>query len=125
MKPPKDTDFRERQKASINAKQALLERFKTKPAADDPEVAARRAERAAIAAARAEREAVKEAARRAAEEQARVEAEARKEAERLAAIQREAERKAEEERLAALRPRKVLMDAIQYAEMRAQGKKRA
>ena len=75
----------ERLEAQQKAKQALLQKFKSRPGPDDPEFQKRQAERRAIAEARAAREAEKEAARRA-------------EAERLAA--EEAIRKEEERRLA-------------------------
>ncbi len=44
--------FTDRQSTSAAAKKALLEKFKAKPAADDPAVLARAAERRAIAEAR-------------------------------------------------------------------------
>jgi hypothetical protein len=68
--------FTERQSASANAKKALLEKFKAKPAADDPAVQARAAERRAIAEARdlAAQASAAEAAARAAEQAARDEA---------------------------------------------------
>jgi hypothetical protein len=77
----------ERRNASIAAKQALLEKFKSQPTLDDPTLQQRLAERRAIAEARAERmaerkrlqeiekqrqaeiKAAEEAARRAAEEE--------------------------------------------------------
>lgn len=115
----KEKDFSERRNAAIEAKQALLAKFKSKPAADDPEVIKRQQERRAILEARekreaererqkqerlareavekAEREAAAEAARLAAEEEARLEA-ARQQAEETAriaaALAEEAERKA-------------------------------
>ena len=95
----RDNDIFERRNAANEAKKALLERFKAKPAADDPAVLARQAERKAILEARAVREAEKarlkqeRLAREAAEKAAR---EAAAEAARL-----EAEEKAREE--AALR----------------------
>jgi hypothetical protein len=78
----KDNLFNERQAASANAKKALLEKFKAKPAPDDPAVLARAAERLAIAEARearaAERRVAKEGeARRQAAEQAARDEEAR------------------------------------------------
>jgi Family of unknown function (DUF6481) len=116
--------FQDRQKASVEAKAKMLERFKTRPAEDDPAIAKLRAERQAIAEARkareAEREAARELARIAAAEQAAIEKAARDEAERLAAEARAAE----EARLAAERPRKSLMDAVQYMQQRAAGKGR-
>ena len=75
--------FSDRQSTSANAKKALLEKFKAKPAPDDPAVLARAAERRAIAEARevraAERRAAKEAeAVRLAAEQAARDIEAQK-----------------------------------------------
>ena len=95
----REKDIFERRNAANEAKKARLERFKAKPAADDPAVLARQAERKAILEARAVREAEKarlkqeRLAREAAEKAAR---EAAAEAARL-----EAEEKAREE--AALR----------------------
>lgn len=85
----REKDFSERRNAADEARKALLERFKAKPAADDPAVLAKQAERKAILEARAVREAEKlkqkqerlareaaeKAAREAAEEAARLEAE--------------------------------------------------
>ena len=96
----KGNKFGERQTASAEAKRAILAKFQARPAADDPEVQARAAERKAIADAREvrmaerrlEREA--EAARQAAEREAAMAAEAlrRKEEEAAAAdaLRREA-----------------------------------
>ena len=53
MKPLKQDDFAERLKTAAAAKKALLEKMKSAPKADDPEVMARRAEKAAQAAAKA------------------------------------------------------------------------
>ncbi|MCG7507578.1 DUF6481 family protein [Mesorhizobium retamae] len=106
----REKDIFERRNAANEAKKALLERFKARPAADDPAVLARQAERKAILEARAIREAEKarlkqerlaleaaeKAAREAAAEAARLEAEAK--AREEAAI-REAE---ENERIARL-----------------------
>ncbi len=115
----REKDVFERRNAANEAKKALLERFKAKPAADDPAVLARQAERKAIlearaireaekarlkqeklareAAEKAEREAAAEAARIAAEEAAQAEAKIREaeENERIARLLAdEAERKA-------------------------------
>ena len=51
----KADDLADRRKAATAAKAALLEKFKARPAADDPEVLAKAAARQAIAAAREER----------------------------------------------------------------------
>jgi hypothetical protein len=106
----REKDVFERRNAANEAKKALLERFKAKPAADDPAVLARQAERKAIlearaireaekarlkqeklareAAEKAEREAAAEAARIAAEEAAQAEAKLREaeETERIARL---------------------------------------
>ena len=103
----KDNMFNERQNASAKAKQALLEKFKAKPAPDDPAVLARAAERRAISDAReiraAERRTIREAesARQAAEQAAReLEAQARAAEEARQAIEqaaRDLQRKAEQQ----------------------------
>ena len=106
----RDKSFAERRTAAIEAKKALLEKFKAKPAPDDPAVLAKQAERQAILEARekraaekeklrqeklareaedrAQREAAAEAARVAAEEAAQAEAKAREaeESERIARL---------------------------------------
>ena len=56
----REKDIFERRNAANEAKKALLERFKSKPAADDPAVLARQVERKAILEARAIREAEKD-----------------------------------------------------------------
>jgi hypothetical protein len=98
----KDQQFDKRRGASAEAKRAMLEKFKARPAEDDPTVVARRAERQRIAEERAAREAAREAARQ--EEKTRQEAEAaeaRERAEREAAEAAEREAAAEAERKAA------------------------
>lgn len=86
----KGASFQDRQKSTAEAKKALLEKFKARPAADDPDVVARETQRREIVAAREAR---------AAERDARLRAEAdelaRQEAEKHAALQ--ARLKAEEE----------------------------
>jgi hypothetical protein len=62
----KGASFQERQKLMAEAKKALLEKFMARPAADDPDVIERAAQRAAIVVAREARAA--ERARRKAEE---------------------------------------------------------
>ncbi|MBZ9990001.1 DUF6481 family protein [Mesorhizobium sp. BH1-1-5] len=104
----REKDIFERRNAANEAKKALLERFKAKPAADDPAVLARQAERKAILDARAIREAEKarlkqeklarEAAERA-ERQAMAEA-ARLAAEAVAAEEAERRQAEESERIA-------------------------
>ena len=124
MKNPNDRSFTDRQSNSANAKKALLERFKARPTADDPVMVQRREEREAIAQARAEREAEKakiraEKERLEAIERARIEEEKRQEE-----IAREVARKAEQAKRDAERPRKVLLEAVQYMQMRTAGKRR-
>lgn len=117
-------NFTDRQSASANAKKALLERFKARPGPNDPIMQQRRAERQAIADARAVREAEKALARAEAERLAAIERARVEEEERQAELAREAARKAEQARLDAERPRKVLLEAVQYAKIRAAGKGR-
>jgi hypothetical protein len=80
----KEKSFNERIQSAQAAKKASLEKFKAKPAADDPAVLARQAALKEIAENRARREAERKIAR---EEQAKRDAEekARLEAERLVA----------------------------------------
>ena len=113
----REKDIFERRNAANEAKKALLERFKTKPAADDPAVLARQVERKAILEARAireaekaEREAAAQAARIAAEEAAAAEAKIREagETERIARVlAEEAERKAKRDARYAARKARV------------------
>ena len=124
MKNPNDRSFTDRQSNSANAKKALLERFQARPKADDPVMVQRREEREAIAQARAEREAEKakiraEKERLEAIERARIEEEKRQEE-----LAREVARKAEQAKRDAERPRKVLLEAVQYMQMRTAGKRR-
>lgn len=124
MKNPTDRSFTDRQANSAAAKQALLARFKARPGPDDPIMQQRRAEREAVATARAARDAEKAAARAEAERLAEIEAARLAEEERIAEIAREVARKAEQARRDAERPRKVLLEAVQYAQLRAAGKGR-
>jgi len=114
MRSLKEADFAERRKSADAAKKQLLEKLKSAPKPDDPEVVARRAEKAAQAAAReaqrAERRLAKQAEleRQKAEEAARVEAEAARakaeaEAEAERAVALLAEQKAERDRRYAAR----------------------
>jgi hypothetical protein len=93
-------NYSDRQTAAAEARKALLEKFKTRPAEDDPVVIARKAEREAILQARAEREAAKAKIR--AEEEARLaviraEKEAQEAAERAAREAQEAAARAARE----------------------------
>ena len=112
----KENDLKERLSTAADAKRAMLERFRAKPAADDPAVIEREEARKALAAARetrvAERKTAKEAeAARLAAEQAEREAQAARQA--ADAAVREVTLKAEqEERDAALEAeRKAARDA--------------
>jgi hypothetical protein len=106
----REKDVFERRNAANEAKKALLARFKSRPAEDDPEVLARKAERRAILEARAIREAEKEKlrqerlAREAEERRIREAAEeaARLEAEERARIEAQAKEAEENERIARL-----------------------
>jgi Na+/phosphate symporter len=95
----KSDRFDNRLESQVKAKNALLEKFLARPGPDDPAVAARRAERAAIEAAReirhAERKIAREAeaaAKLAAEQAALEEARIAKEAELIARKAEAAER---------------------------------
>jgi hypothetical protein len=57
----REPGFSDRQKAAQEARKNLLNKFKSQPGQDDPEVVARRAEREALAAKRAEAKATREA----------------------------------------------------------------
>jgi hypothetical protein len=69
----KEPNFADRQKAAMQARQDILNKFRAKPGLDDPEVQRRQAEREAQAAARAKAREAKETAKA---EQKRLEAEA-------------------------------------------------
>jgi hypothetical protein len=86
----KRNDLNDRREAAENARKAMLERFKARPPADDPDVLAKQAERIAIAEAREKRRAEREAIRKAEEE--------RLAAEKLAAELADLQRKEEEAR---------------------------
>ncbi len=57
----KEPNYSDRQKAAAEARQKILEKFRSRPSADDPAVKAREAERAAMAANRAKAKAAREA----------------------------------------------------------------
>ncbi|MCJ8143965.1 DUF6481 family protein [Ancylobacter sp. A5.8] len=82
MKNP--DSFAERQKAVQTSKTRLLERFKARPAADDPAMVAKAAERRAVEEAREARRAAREEAERARREEIEAEARAREAAEQAA-----------------------------------------
>ncbi len=116
----RDATFADRRSTAATAKRALLEKFRTRPAGDDPAEVARRAERARIAEARATRLAEKEALRKAEqdrraavreqEEAERVAHQAAIEAERLAAEQALAEEKAARDASKAALIKRVVLD---------------
>ncbi|MBX9930104.1 MAG: hypothetical protein K2Y56_00940 [Methylobacterium sp.] len=117
-------NFDDRRKNSASAKQMLLEKFKSRPPADDPEMIAKAEARAAIARAREERAREREAARVAAEKAAAEEKRAREEAELAAQIAREEEeaRLAAEQKAAELIARKAARDA-RYAARKAKARR--
>jgi hypothetical protein len=89
----RETAFQDRLKSQQTARQAMLERYRSRPSEDDPAVAERLAQRQAVVAAREARRAEKEAAKAA--ERARLEEERRLREEEEARL--EALRLAEEE----------------------------
>jgi len=117
MRGFKEPGFADRQKAAQQARQNLLEKFKTQPSADDPTVVARREEREAIAARRAEMKAARDAEK--AEQKRREEAEAAAEEARIA---REAEEAAA--RQAALETEQKAKRDARYAARKAKGKRK-
>jgi hypothetical protein len=114
MRGIKEQNLNERLERAAKARQKILEKFKSRPAADDPDVVKRREEREAIAEARKVRDAeraerkAKEAAERAEREaKEKVERDARERREAIERVIREnaeaAERKAERDRRYAAR----------------------
>jgi hypothetical protein len=110
----KEPSYADRQKAAQQARQEILNKFRTKPGPDDPAMMQRRAEREAQAAARAKAREAREAAKA---EEKRLEAEAAaaaaaelaraKEEETVRELALEAERKAARDaRYAARKKRK-------------------
>ncbi len=94
----KRNDLNDRRETAENARKAMLERFKARTPADDPDLVAKLAERSAVAEAREQRRAERDAIRKAEEE--RVAAE--KLAKELADLQRkeeDARRRSEAEEL--------------------------
>ena len=88
----KHADFNDRASAAAKAKQALIEKFRSRPGPDDPSVQAKLAERLAVVEAREKREQERKIAKEA--DAARLAAE---EAERQAeAVRKAAEKTAEE-----------------------------
>jgi len=113
----REPGFADRQKAAQQAKQNILNKFRTQPGYDDPEVAKRRAEREAIAASR-------EQARQAREAE-KAEARRREEEAAAAAAARVArEREEETERQAALEAEQKAKRDARYAARKERGKKK-
>lgn len=110
----KEPSFADRQKAALDAKKNILNKFRAAPGPDDPAVLARAAEREAMAVQRAQAKAVRDAEREAqklreAEEAAEAAAKLAREKEEAAAAEAalEAERKAARDaRYAARKKRK-------------------
>jgi membrane protein involved in colicin uptake len=113
----REPGFADRQKAAQEAKKNLLNKFRAQPRQDDPAVAARRAEREALAAnrenARLAREAEKAEQKRRGEEAAAAEA---------ARVAREKEEEAE--RQAALEAEQKAKRDARYAARKVRGKKK-
>jgi hypothetical protein len=89
-----DDSFSERRDAALKAKQALLEKFRARPKADDPAVLERQAERLATGAAREKRAAERKVAREEAAARAVAERAAHEAEVKARAIALEAEQKA-------------------------------
>ena len=102
-------DFANRKGNSNAAKQALLDKFKKQPKADDPEVQKRLAEQVAAAKAREERIAAKKAQKEA--ERVAREAELKRREEERIAAEKEARRIEGEKALALLAEQKAARDA--------------
>lgn len=113
----KEPGFTDRQKAAQQARQNLLNKFKSQPGPDDPAVAARRAEREAAAAKKAEAKAAREAEK--AEQK-------RREQEAAAVLAAEKAREAEQmaEKLAALEAEQKAKRDARYAARKERGKKK-
>ena len=110
-------DFVFNSKAALQARQNLLNKFRTQPGADDPTVKARAEERAAIAERRAKAKEAREIEK--AERQRREEEEAAAEAARIAR-----EKEEETERLAALEAEQKAKRDARYAARKERGKKK-
>jgi hypothetical protein len=117
MRGFREPGFADRQKAALEAKKNLLNKFRAQPGHDDPAVAARRAEREAIAANREKARLAREAEK--AEQKQRAEEAAAAEAARVA-------RKKEEEaaRQAEIEAEQKAKRDARYAARKERGKKR-
>ena len=118
MRGFKEPGFADRQKAAQQARQSIVQKFKSQPGPDDPEVAKRRQEREAAAARREQQRLEREAAKA---EQKRLDEEAKAaEAVRLA---REAEEHAA--RLADMEAEQKAKRDARYAARKARGQRPA
>jgi Family of unknown function (DUF6481) len=94
----KEPSFADRQKAALEARKSILNKFRAQPGPDDPGVKQRQAEREALAASRAQAKAAREAEKAEAkrlEEEAAAEAAAKLAREQEEAVAREAALEAE------------------------------
>lgn len=122
MRDVRGNSLSDRMQNKAQAKQALLERLSKMPKPDDPEVLARKAERAAAAERRRKEKAEREAAKAKAEQE-RLE---REEAERLAQLELEAKLAREEadRQVALLAEQKAARDARYAARKKRKGGKK-
>jgi hypothetical protein len=111
-----DKTFSERLGAAAGAKKAMLDKFRARPAADDPIVAARQEARRTISEAREARAAERQAARMAKEAREAAERQAREATEQEKRMREARERADQEKTLEA--ERKVARDA-RYAARKA------
>jgi hypothetical protein len=113
----REPGFADRQKAAQQAKKNLLNKFHAQPGLDDPAVAARRAEREAIAANREKARLAREADK--AEQKRRAEEAAAADAQRVAR-----EKEEEAARAAALEAEQKAKRDARYAARKGRGKKK-
>ena len=122
MKGFKEKSFSDRLSEAHQARQAALEKFKSRPAPDDPEIVRRREERMAIAEARARRDAERRAIKEA-EAKARAEQEAKEKVEREAREKREAIERVIREAAEAAERKRVRDERYAARKARQTGKK--
>ena len=113
----KEPSFADRQKAAQQARKSILEKFRSQPGPDDPEVLKRQAEREAQAIARAKAREAREAAKA---EQKRLE----EEAAAAAAAQLAREKEEEAARQAAMEAEQKAKRDARYAARKTKGKKK-
>jgi hypothetical protein len=116
----KGSTFKDRAEAAAEAKKALLEAFKKRPPADDPEFQARLAARRAVIEAREQRTAERQRLKEEEEARNKAESEARKLAEAEEAARRAAEAEARDEQIRS--ERKAARDARYAARKARRGK---